>query len=265
MNSFFLNVFMSILSLIVLMFLKEETMKNISYGILGTAVFNIANLFLENKQDMWINLQSKTVYRNKNIRFSISYLYRIKIGSKYFLIKSNRIENLFQPVGGVYKRLPESIKIFSKLKILDDNCLAIDDKSEFDLRVRVPGKNVINFLKWFYSEEDREVSHWREFCEELIRKDILNPDQFPHFQYRKIRQEKVKLKWSDFHQSYEYKIFDVLEPIFNKEQKEAFRDLMDSKNDNFKWVEESLINSLGHDSNKKGSNFRIGDQTKYII
>jgi len=256
---------MSILSVIALSLFKDETMKNITYGIIGTAFFNIANLFYENKQDLWVNVLSQTVYRSKNIRFSISYLYKIKIGSKYFLIKSNRIENLFQPVGGVYKRLPESIKKFNKLKILDDNCLSIDEKSEFDLRLRVPGKNVNNFLKWYDSEEDREVSHWREFCEELIRTGILNPEQFPHFQYRKIRQEKVRLKWSDFHQSYEYKIFDILEPIFNEAQTEVFRKLVNSDNENFRWVEESIIKSLGHDNNSKKSNFRIGDQTKYII
>jgi len=235
------------------------------YGISGATLLNSIYLIFENKKSLWTIILTKTIYRKEEIRFSISYLYRIKINSKYFLVRSKRIENLFQPVGGVYKRLPESVKIFKELKIKDDQNLPIDNNSESDLRIRVPGNNVDKFLKWYYSEEDREVSHWREFCEELIRTGILDVNKFPHFQYRKIRQEQEILKWSDFHRCYEYKIFDILEPIFNDSQTEDFKKLINLKSEDFKWVEEPLILGLGHDNTSKKSNFRIGDQTKYII
>jgi len=39
---------------------------------------------------------------NKKIRFSISYLYKTKIGNQYLLIKGKNIEQ-YQPIGGVYK------------------------------------------------------------------------------------------------------------------------------------------------------------------
>nr|WP_241158244.1 hypothetical protein [Adlercreutzia sp. ZJ138] len=34
---------------------------------------------------------------------SAAYLFRIKVGGKYLLIRGNRIKDQYQPVGGVYK------------------------------------------------------------------------------------------------------------------------------------------------------------------
>jgi len=234
-------------------------------GILGATLLNTIYISYSYRKNLWSTIKTFTIYRNKEIRFSIAYLYKIKIDSKYFLIKSKRIDNLYQPVGGVYKRLPESVKIFSELKILDDNCLPIDKDSESDLRIRVSGRNVKKFIDWYKSEQDREICHWREFCEELLKSRILNPSDFPHIQYRKIRQEKEILIWSDYHQCYEYKIFDIIEPIFTEVQKKVFEKLIDIKDEKYEWVDESLIKSLGHDNNKKTSSFRIGNQTNYII
>lgn len=39
------------------------------------------------------------------IRISFAYLYRIKIGNKYLLVKNERGTGKYQPVGGVYKLL----------------------------------------------------------------------------------------------------------------------------------------------------------------
>ena len=40
---------------------------------------------------------------NTIIRISFAYLYRIKIGDKYLLVKNERGTGKYQPVGGVYK------------------------------------------------------------------------------------------------------------------------------------------------------------------
>jgi UDP-N-acetylmuramyl pentapeptide phosphotransferase/UDP-N-acetylglucosamine-1-phosphate transferase len=42
-------------------------------------------------------------YFNKDIRVSISYLYRIEDQGQYFLLQGQRLPDQYQPVGGVYK------------------------------------------------------------------------------------------------------------------------------------------------------------------
>ena len=125
------------------------------------------------RKNIWQFIQCKTILRNKEIRLSIAYLFRINVDGKYLLIKS-RIRNAYQPVGGAYKTLPGSEKIFSQLGVRPDRVIETENGiAKGDLRVYVKGKNVMAFLDWFKSKEDREISPWREFCEELISTNIL--------------------------------------------------------------------------------------------
>lgn len=140
---------------------------------------------MKNWRRLWLFLITKTWYRNTSIRLSISYLYRIKINDKYLLVKSNHDGN-WQPVGGVYKTLPGSEKIFEELNVQPDRVFQTEKGiAKCDLRVHVNGKNVIPFLRWFDSGEDRELSPWREFCEELITTtNILKADNFRYINYK---------------------------------------------------------------------------------
>jgi len=49
----------------------------------------------------------------------ISYLFRIQVENEYLLVNS-RTRNYFQPVGGCYKTLPGSEKIYEKLEVRPD-------------------------------------------------------------------------------------------------------------------------------------------------
>ena len=56
------------------------------------------------------------------IRISFAYLYRIKIGDKYLLVKNERGTGKDQPVGGVYKLFGnEKIELKNRYKVKDDN------------------------------------------------------------------------------------------------------------------------------------------------
>lgn len=51
------------------------------------------------------------------VRISFAYLYRIKIGNKYLLVKNERGTGKYQPVGGVYKLLGnEKIELKTVIK-----------------------------------------------------------------------------------------------------------------------------------------------------
>ncbi len=115
-------------------------------------------------KDLSLVFKTQVIYRNRDVRISISYLFRIKSNGQYLLVKSRK-GNYFQLVGGAYKTLPSAEKVFKKYKVKPDNRFETDHGiAKNDLRFRLPGKNVLSIIQWFNSREDRETSQWREFC-----------------------------------------------------------------------------------------------------
>lgn len=188
----------------------------------------------ENK-DM-VSLYLKTLfgkYRNKEIRFSISYLFKIQIPEtdRYLLVLNRRIENQLQPVGGVYKRYGDD-KLFEKWGYSPDskkNGLDVDSESDGDLRFKVTGKNVVKVIKWFDEGKEREVSAEREFLEELINTSIVDRAVFSQIKYKHIRRFSKHLKWSEFFSCFEVLVYDVFELLPNEKQKEALKALNQNK------------------------------------
>lgn len=203
----------------------------------------LKNIFTKSVERLWENkdlvlLYLKTIvgkYRNKEIRFSISYLYRIIIPNtdKYLLVRSSRIPNQLQPVGGVYKRYGDD-KLFEEWDYKrdnNDNGVGIDEKSNYDLRFRIKGKNVIKVIKWFEEAKEREISANREFIEELLETKILSHKKFRSIDYKLIKRYAKHLKYSKYHKCYEVLIYDVVELIPNKDQEKALKELAKIPND----------------------------------
>src|SRR5690554_3787855 len=168
----------------------------------------LKKIFAKGVSELWDNknnilLYVKTLfwkYRSKDIRFSISYLFRIKIPhtNNYLLVLNRRIDNQLQPVGGVYKRYGDD-KLFEKWGYVPDNKtngLDVDLDSSGDLRFTVKGKNCIKVLKWFEEAKEREVSAEREFYEELVKTKILPMELFHQIKYKHVRRHSKHLKWS---------------------------------------------------------------------
>lgn len=210
-------------------------------------------------------------YKNKDIRFSISYLFRIQIPNtnKYLLVLNRRIENQLQPVGGVYKRYGDD-SLFNNWGYKPDNKrngLDVDEKSTSDLRLMVKGKYVIEVMNWFESNQERETSPNREFNEELLDTGILNPDIFRNIEYKHIRRYSKNLIWSDFFSCYEVLIFDVFELLPNDSQKQALIELGKigtNLNKGYAIVDCDDIEQLRYMENKKQV-ARIGQHSKLII
>lgn len=72
------------------------------------------NLCQITKPNLYLLQSNFTKLKNEDVRFSISYLIRIKIPStsKFLLVRGHRIKDQLQPVGGVYKNLT----VFQNLK-----------------------------------------------------------------------------------------------------------------------------------------------------
>ena len=222
----------------------------------------ILGWLLDNYKQLWFLFQTKILYCSKDIRLSIAYLYRIKVENEYLLVKS-RTRGYYQPVGGCYNSLPSSKTIFEELGVKPDRKFETEKGiAKNDLRVHIKGKNVAKFLKWFNSKKDREISPWREFCEELISEKILPNWEFRYIDYefkKKIQSPIISLD-SGGKGIFIFEIFDLL---INDEQLPVLKELKDTKSDKYIWVSDSIIQSLGHNESDKEYNFEIGPQTKY--
>lgn len=184
-----------------------------------------ANVLWENRDHLSLFLKTKFgKYKNLNIRFSMSGLFKIQIPetNKYLLVFNRRIENQLQPVGGVFKRYGDE-KLFNKWGYCSDtsrNGLDVDEKSSKDLRFQVKGKHVVDVLLWFDEiDSDRESDPKREFKEELLDTGILSKETFDDIHCRRIRRYSKNLSWSNHFSCYEVLVYDVFELLPNDSQK----------------------------------------------
>lgn len=216
---------------------------------------------------LWISITGKYV------RFSMSYQYVIKVNDKYLLVQnSNPNWNWYQHVGGKYKRLPETYSILKRLEAKDDLKMKTNELKKGDLAVFVPAKNGIKFLDWFNSKEDREISHWREFHEELLGgkgDKVLNKDNFPYVDYRFLKSVRTPLKRAPMETGWdcwELLQYDVLELLPNDKQLKELEELL-SKGDNeyIKWASQSTIDKLGYNEGDLDTKYSIGAHTKWVL
>lgn len=83
--------------------------------LVGTALSRI----FSNKGILKISFDS-IIHRNQEYRMSISYLFKIKIDNRYFLVKGDHIEQ-YQPIGGVYKYYESFKENFNKWVVRNEN------------------------------------------------------------------------------------------------------------------------------------------------
>jgi hypothetical protein len=212
-------------------------------ALLGMGITGIISL----RNKLWVCFLASTLYRFRHIRISAAYIFKINIDGKFLVVKGRNIEQ-FQPVGGVYKRLPDSSAFFQTLEILDDKRIPICDTTRYDLRIRVKGKNLHKFLLWFDSNQDREISHWREFCEELLITNILDRDTFPHINYKFLHRNPLYIHYSAFYECPEILIHEVYELIPSPDQIIELKKLMQNElpDSKYHWVTEDAILRLGY-------------------
>jgi hypothetical protein len=207
---------------------------------------------------------SKTTFSDKHLRVSIAYLFRIKIDDKYLLIKGRRIDQ-YQPVGGVYKYYSEDVRdFFNRLDVRDDKLMPIDDHSRDDLRVRVPGKHLIEFLNWFTSEKGRETDQQREFLEELVEPGFLSA-AFSKITSRYLYTVWRPLTYSPYSEATELMVYQVYELRLTTPQEAELKALQQQNVKELRWVTEDQIKRLGDDQLAHPDPFRIGHHTCYLL
>ena len=163
-------------------------------------------------------------YWNKMVRVSVSYLFRIEVDGQFLLIESDRFKQ-YQPVGGVYKSNPSAGGDLARMDVMNDELLPIDPVSRSDLRLRVPGRHLLRFIRWFESGQNRELGGWREFQEELLGSGVLPAAEFNSISYDFVRRFYNPMRFSDWAQSHELLVADIFQLLPTAEQVTALRAL----------------------------------------
>lgn len=130
--------------------------------------------------------KSTITHRDKDLYLSFSYLYRIEVDAKYLLIRGHRMKDRYQPIGGVYKFYQEAKSFLDSIYFQPDTMVGNVDETD-DLRIRIKGKYLLQFMDWFLKMEDREYGPEREFYEELIAQGFLPEEEFRNLHYRKVK------------------------------------------------------------------------------
>lgn len=190
-------------------------------------------------------MRGKFINNTTLIRISFAYLYRIKVGDKYFLIKNERGTGKFQPVGGVYKfKESEKIQLKNLFQIKDDDKIPIDASSRDDYRLRMENKYLRKFVKRFDKKANREnlENLSREFKEEMIDTKIVN---WNYISYRFCGRHMTDVKYSDHFKTYELLLADVIELILTEEQEKDLKKLMKQESEKYCFATADEISSLG--------------------
>ena len=199
------------------------------------------------------------------IRISFAYLYRIKIGNKYLLVKNERGTEKYQPVGGVYKLLGnEKLELRNRYQVKDDNKIPLDRFSRDDYRLRLENRYLRKFVKRFDRKAEREQIYnlSREFREELIEKGIISWSQIA---YRFCGRHMTELHFGDHFQCYELLLADVVELVPTPEQEADLERLVKQQSDIYRFATADEITSLGVDTASGDLRENIADHTLKII
>ncbi|MEL6555161.1 MAG: hypothetical protein AAFQ63_17105 [Cyanobacteria bacterium J06621_11] len=242
---------------------NNVNLDGLAVGVASAIIFLLVQTIsnnLEHLSYLWYSVR----YWNSNIRLSVSYLFRIKVAGKHFLIKGKRFDQ-FQPVGGVFKRYPSSEVFFKSINALDDNLIPIDEKSDGDLRIRVKGSDLISFLKWFNSMDGREISGWREFYEELISTNLFPESIFPYISYQYVRRYSHPIRYSSYAQSKELLIAEIYELLLTPQQEEFLLNLVNSKSQEYIWADSDQIRRRGTVPGQQCQSVNISEHSSWIL
>lgn len=201
------------------------------------------------RSSLYNRLISKDIRKDDNIRISFSYLFRIKIKGKYFLIKNIRMDH-FHAVGGCYKmQKSEFDYLKDKYSVSISQQVPFDEENGVDYRLNVPACNLTRFVRRFNKTKDREqISNLtREFKEELIEPSYIDKSNFNEISYRYCGRHYDGINYSHFLNCYELLIADIVELQLTQSQENELLQLAQNDKDMFILADGKIIMSEGVD------------------
>jgi len=245
----------------VIAFLKDpvvNVLAQIFAGVFGTMVFQAV---VDNRHYLkFLPRLAAIMVQGGKLRISFAALIRIKLGSTYLLVKSDRTGK-WQPVGGVYRFFDKG-KI-SDLKLKSDIGFSNVDPDEF--RLTLSSEHIFNSLKlvdWFESRLGREISPHREYQEELVDTGILTDLRLKSPALEFTHRERF-LSYSKHFRVWELKIFEIFELKLSTEQEALLRAAVNGSSDRLVLLDQKAIESSGFVNDT--TNYYLGDHTRYVL
>lgn len=230
-------------------------------GMVGTAVVTLLGTIWQNRKRIRL-LCGTQIKRNQRVRVSAAYLFRIMINGKYLLIKGKRIATQYQPIGGVYRRCESAQVLFEKMDILPDEGMSTCEDARMDLRVTLPRKNLLSFLSWFDSRQNREVTLQREFYEEMIIAGPLSVDALASFSPEYVKCNERKIHYSKHFGMHELLLHEVYHLKLSEAQEKTILKYMEESNSMIlASAQEIMRQSISIDN----ALYTIGEHTTLIL
>lgn len=272
--------FLSLGALLLLLFVFEYVFEVLSVPlgpfVVGSAVGPLLGVLKRSWEDLfdavdWKSSQrklerGKIIRADTLVRISFAYLFRIKVGNKYLLVKNARGTGKYQPVGGVYKFCgAEKEALWNLFQIIDDDKIGIDDSSRDDYRLRLRNRDLREFVKRFDDSADREnvTDLSREFKEELAYGPVAGWDRI---KYRVCGRHITELRFSEHFQIYELLLADVVELLPTKKQEDDLHSLVEScASGKYRWATAEEILSLGTNVASGDLGANIAEHSKKVL
>lgn len=275
-----LKLLATVISAIAIILLIKETGENFYSGFISVPIYvfykdKVGELYSEIKvflgEDGWKSSQKKleksgNLQDDTLIRISFAYLFRIKIGDKYFLVPNSRTGK-YQPVGGAYKfGVDEAKYLVDKFSAKDDNRIKVNEITERDYRLLIKNKNLKDFVKRFDNTLDRENidNLSREFIEEIFNTNILRKDIFGDLVYSYCGRHISNVEKKAFG-LYELLLADIVEVDLTDNQEGLFKALMDVNSKQHRFASSEEINNLGMDYDNQDLADTIANHTPKIL
>ncbi|MGX7329908.1 SMODS-associated NUDIX domain-containing protein [Enterococcus bulliens] len=180
--------------------------------------------------------------------------------NKYLLIKGGRIDQ-FQPLGGVFHYFDSFSEIKNSLNISDVTSSQFHDKN--DLRIFVPGNNVLRVVDWFHSRKNRECTVTREFIEELVDPGVLGIQDLKEVQFEFKKSIETGIRFSEPFKMNEYNIYEIYKVTFSNKLLET--KILENTNNNKQYLWCDNLDIEATKISLDGLDRKIGQHSKYIV
>lgn len=154
-------------------------------------------------------------------RVTCAYHFRIMNSNYSYLLIDEHGDNIFRPVGGVYK-FDSVLDIATEFEGEYDGMRGLVDDTENDLRLVIGHRKVKKFFEWFSSGVHRETINdlTREFREELLDTGILDANSFKKLTYSYVGSCKEQSTHEKLGVS-QIQYYDIVSVQLNTEEQKA--------------------------------------------
>lgn len=137
------------------------------------------------------------VFRSSSVRFSASTLLSVQADGGFVLVLTPERTGPpnYGPIGGVIKyKASMGAGKFLKWHIRDDKQIHTEnDDMDRDLRVFMPPRSFLPFVRWYRSQTSRETAH------ETLKREIA--EELPNLSGGKVADVSLHLSFSNLHKS----------------------------------------------------------------